>query len=221
MKRVIIAAVGAAAVLLIGGCIKITVSPGGETKNDSEFRLSDASYGITVTVDEHPEQPMIPAVKLREMTEQELVGSCDLIVRGTVKNIQNIRFTADGLDVTRALVTITPAAVIKGTASGDVTLLASCPIDGTFQIEDTETACAIRTGMEGIFMLQAYGDTEVWELENAALRWKDIADYRFGDGRRYAFLNTANGLLYAEWAYPSLQAGSLDDVQAFLSSFGG
>ena len=221
MKRVIIVITAAAAMILIGGCVTISVSRSNETGSSGDFRLSDASYGVAVLLEEYPEEPLIPMIKLREMTEQELVDSCDLIVRGTVKNIQNIRLTADGVDVTRALVTITPAVVIKGAASGDVTLLASCPIDGSFQMEDTETACAIRTGMEGIFMLQAYGDAELWELENAALRWKDIADYHFGDGRRYAFLNTGNGLLYADWAYPSLQAGTLDDVQAYLFSFGG
>ena len=218
MKRVIITIAAATALILIGGCVTISVT---QSKESSSFHLSDASYGVSVLPVEHPEEPQIPMIKLREMSEQELVDSCDLIVRGTVKNIQNIRLTADGVDTVRALVTITPKAVIRGNASGDVTLLASCPIDGSFQIEDTETACAIRLGMEGIFMLQAYGDTERWELENAALRWKDIADYHFGDGRRCAFLNTDNGLLYADWAYPSLQAGTLDDVQAYLSSFGG
>ena len=220
MKNAVLAIIAAAAALvLIGGAVATTVLRSGETEKAGSIRLSDASYGVTVAEEEHPEEPMIPMVKLREMTEQELVDSSDLIIRGTVKNIQNIRLSAEGVDVVRALVTITPAAVLKGTAAGDVTLLASCPIDGSFQIEDTETACAIRTGMEGIFMLEAYGDTELWELENAALRWKDIADYHFGDGRRYAFLNTANGLLYADWAYPTLQAGSLDDVQAYLASF--
>ena len=221
MKRVIMTITAAAALILIGGCVTISVTRSNETNSGRDIRLSDASYGVTVLLEEHPEEPMIPMIKLREMSEQELVDSCDLIVRGTVKNIQNIRLTADGVDVTKALVTITPTAVIKGSSSGDVTLLVSCPIDGTFQIEDTETACAIRMGMEGIFMLQAYGDAELWELENAALRWKDIADYHFGDGRRYAFLNTDNGLLYADWAYPSLQAGTLDDVQAYLTAFGG
>ena len=221
MKSVILTIIAAVAIILIGRLAVTNVMNSSETGNSSVIQLSDASYGVTVSVEEHPEEPMIPMLKLCEMTEQELVDSCDLIVRGTVKSIRNIRLTADGVDVTRALVTITPTVVIKGAASGDVTLLASCPIDGTFQIEDTETACAIRTGMEGIFMLQAYGQTELWELENAALRWKDIADYHFGDGRRYAFLNTNQGLLYAEWAYPSLQAGTLDDVQAYLTAFGG
>ena len=221
MKSVILTIIAAVAIILIGRLAVTNVMNSSETGNSSVIQLSDASYGVTVSVEEHPEEPMIPMLKLREMTERELVDSCDLIVRGTVKSIRNIRLTADGVDVTRALVTITPTVVIKGAASGDVTLLASCPIDGTFQIEDTETACAIRTGMEGIFMLQAYGQTELWELENAALRWKDIADYHFGDGRRYAFLNTNQGLLYAEWAYPSLQAGTLDDVQAYLTAFGG
>ena len=139
MKRVIITIAAATALILIGGCVTICVT---QSKESSSFYLSDASYGVSVFPVEHPEEPQIPMIKLREMSEQELVDSCGLIVRGTVKNIQNIRLTADGVD------------------------------------------------------------------------------YHFGDGRRCAFLNTDNRLLYADWAYPSLQADTLDDVQAYLSSFG-
>ncbi|MBR3642886.1 MAG: hypothetical protein IKN57_05195, partial [Parasporobacterium sp.] len=183
------------------------------------IQLSDASYGVTAVLEENPEEPVFPMLKLLELSESDLIRKNDLIIRGTVTNIQNIRINAGEVNVTRAIVTVTPSAVLKGSAAGNVTILANCPIDGSFQIEDTETSSAIRVGMEGIFMLQAYGDNELWELENAALRWKDLADYHFGDGRRYAFLATPSGLLYAEWAYPSLQAGSLDDVWQYLQSF--
>ena len=102
MKSVILTIIAAIAIILIGRLAVTNVMNSSETGNSSVIQLSDASYGVTVSVEEHPEEPMIPMLKLREMTERELVDSCDLIVRGTVKSIRNIRLTADGVDVTRA-----------------------------------------------------------------------------------------------------------------------
>ena len=215
--------IAAAAVLMIGAAFLFASSPvrqGANDEGDSAFTLSDASYGVTVEVVEHPEEPMLPMVKLLDLTEEELFSRWPTaIVRGTVTNITNVSLTAGDISVVKAIVTVSPSKVLRGDVAGDLKILVSCPIDGTFQMEDTETVSAIRTGMEGIFMVLPYGDDECWELENASLRWKDIADYNFPDGRRYAFLSTDSGLLYAEWAYPGLAgAANLDQVEAYITS---
>ena len=216
----VFAAFLAAAALLCGAVITLTnVSMSKGQKEGNMIALSDASYGVTAEVVENPEQPMMPMLKLLELSEPELFSHWPtVIVRGRVTNIRNIRLTAaDDISVTRAVVTVKPSKVLRGSAASDVTILVSCPIDGRFLMEDTETVSAIRVGMEGIFMVLPYGDDECWELENASLRWKDLADYSFPDGRRYAFLDTGSGLLYADWAYPGLAgAATLDDVEAYV-----
>ena len=45
---------------------------------------------------------------------------------------------------------------------------------------------------------------------------KDISDYGFMDGMRYAFLQTEKGLIYSKWAFTSLNALSLDDVKKYV-----
>ena len=186
------------------------------------IELTEASHGVTVEIVDEPEQQPMPMVKLLELTEEELFSRWPtVIVRGTVSDIKNIKLdaVADEISLMRAIVTVTPSSVLRGEVEGDLKILVSCPIDGSFILEDTETVSAIRLGMEGIFMVLPYEDDELWELENSALRWKDLADYHFPDGRRYAFLSTEDGLLYPEWAYPSLKgAQTLDDVEAFVIS---
>ena len=185
---------------------------------EEEIQLSDASYGVTANFTDTPEEPMIPMMKLVDLTEEELFSRYNTtILRGTVVSIRNIELTAGEVHVYKALLTIKPSKVYRGPSDETVTVLANCPIDGSFRMEDTETVSAIRTGMEGIFMLQPYTDADMWELDGAALRWKDIAQYGFPDGRRYAFLATPSGLLYAEWAYPSMTgASTLDDVERVI-----
>ena len=234
-----IAALAIALVMMVAGGICGLA----EGEEDNAFELSDASHGVTVQVVENPEQQPAPMLKLLELSEEELFSRWPTaIVRGVVTDIKNIKLeaVADEFSMLRAIVTVTPSKVLRdvsdseaedetegeaegeteGGIEGDITILVNCPIDGSFILEDTETVSAIRLGMEGIFMVQPYADDELWELENSALRWKDLADYHFPDGRRYAFLSTEDGLLYAEWAYPGLAgAETLDDVEAYIGEF--
>ena len=219
-KSVLVSIAAVAAVICAAVMAMVVPSVVSKKGADPMFQLSEASYGVTVEVVEHPEQQQMPMLKLLELSEDELFSRWPTsIVRGTVTDIQNVLLTAGEVAVVKAIVTVHPEKVLRGDVSGDLKILVSCPIDGTFQMEDTETVSAIRVGMEGIFMVQPYGNDELWDLGDAALRWKDIADYNFPDGRRYAFLATENGLLYAEWAYPSLAgAATLDQVEAFIGT---
>ena len=189
-----------------------------QSSDGVNISLSDASYGITASIVEHPQQQEMPMVKLLDLSEDELFSRWPTtIVRGTVTGITNVQLTGPDVSVVKAVITIAPSVVLRGEAGAELTVLANCPIDGTFQVEDTETVSAIRTGMEGIFMVLPYTDADMWELDGASLRWKDLASANFPDGRRYAFLDTGNGLLYAEWAYPGLAgASTLDEVEAFI-----
>ena len=220
MAKWIYAAAAAAVLLIAAVYFGAPVTRQADKGGEGVIALSDASYGVTAQVVEDPEEPMFPMVKLLELSEEELFSRWPTtIVRGTVTDITNIRLTAGDISVTRAVITVSPSKVFRGDVAGDLKILAGCPIDGRFLIEDTETVSAIRTGMEGIFMVLPYGEDDRWELENASLRWKDIADYSFPDGRRYAFLSAESGLLYAEWAYPGLAgAAGLDDVDAYVTS---
>jgi len=157
------------------------------------------------------------------LSEEEIINDrATDIFYGTVKEIRNIVIDFNGDKDYRAIARIEVKDVYHGKVSnGDViTVLLPCPIAGGIWVEDTDVISQLRVGMSGIFMPRKYTATDTWEQGNTILVLTDIADYGFGDGERFAFLETPNGLAYAEWgAFPSLpQNATLDDVRALIDS---
>ena len=104
---------------------------------------------------------------------------------------------------------------------GDViTVLLPCPIASGVWVEDTGVISQLREGMSGIFLPRQYSETDYWEENGATLIMRDIAPYGIGDGERFAFLETPNGLAYSAWAYPSLPENvALEDVKSLIAKY--
>ena len=137
-----------------------------------------------------------------------------------MEQVDNIVLDFNGSENYRALARIRVEAVYRGPCqAGDtVTVLLPCPILDGFWVEDTEVVSAMSPGVRGIFMPMVYDETSVQEENGATLALLDVAQYGFADGSRYAFLETEDGLIFAQWAYPSLAgAESLDQVEAFVT----
>lgn len=84
-------------------------------------------------------------------------------------------------------------------------------------VEDTDTIAALETGMTGIFMPMIYDENSVLEENGATLFLKDIADYGFYDGVRFAFLETDHGLVFDRSTYQSIaQAQNLDEIEDYI-----
>lgn len=57
------------------------------------------------------------------------------------------------------------------------------------------------------------------EYNNARLVQKDIADYGFPDGMRYAFLETEDGLIFDRGSYETISdAKTLDEVEEYVEN---
>ena len=57
------------------------------------------------------------------------------------------------------------------------------------------------------------------EYNNARLVQKDIADYGFPDGMRYAFLETEDGLIFDRYSYKTISdAKTLDEVEDYIQT---
>ena len=99
-----------------------------------------------------------------------------------------------------------------------VKVLLPCPAGLALWIEDTKTVSQMEEGTEGIFMPVRYDETDVWKEGDGALQLSDLAEYGFLDGERYAFLEKEGKLIYADWAYPSLESSSgLEDVEVLIA----
>ncbi len=160
------------------------------------------------------------------LTEDELfaphiLGHEVVAFAGTVKKIRNISFEFGGHTDYRAIATIEVGEVLRGTLeAGDrVTLLLPAPIGTNIWVEDTGVSSRITEGTRGIFMPIKYDETSIYEEGGQRLALLDLADYGLPDGERWLFIETEDGLVYFQDAYPSL-AGvkDLQEVKEIILS---
>ena len=157
------------------------------------------------------------------LTEEELFTTFNTaIFKGTVSSIRNIVVNFNGDKVYRAIAEIEIEEVYRGPCSaGDtVSVLLPCPIVKGFWMTDTSTVSAMEVGTTGIFMPMVYDvENSIWGQNGAKLDKRDIADYGFADGERYAFLETKDGLVFARDAYASIaNATTLDEVENYIKT---
>jgi hypothetical protein len=163
------------------------------------------------------------------LTEEEIITIWpSTIFYGTVKEIRNIKINFNGAMEYRAIAKIKVGEVYYGDVSKDDILhvLLPCPISFrflskyTWWVEDTSVISQLRIGMRGIFMPRQYSENDYWEQNDAKLVLSDIAEYGLPDGERFAFLETSNGLIYADFAFHSLpEKATLDDVRVLLALY--
>ena len=155
------------------------------------------------------------------LTEEELFTYFDTAVfRGTVREIRNIELDFNGDSAYRAIAEIEVERVYRGPceAGETVSVMLPCPIEQGLWVEDTETVSAMREGMSGIFMPVVYdSENSRWEQNGAVLIKKDLVDYGFADGVRYAFLETELGLIFDRGAYESIaDAQTIDEIEEYI-----
>ncbi len=214
IRRVIIAA-GIAVVFLIGVSII--------NMQRNTIPLSDRSHNVTVRYTGNPFIFFQHSGSLIALTEEELFTKFDTaIFKGTIKEIRNIVVSFNGEKEYRAIAQIEVRKVYRGTCrDGDtVSVLLPCPISGWIHVTDTSTISEMKAGVTGIFMPMVLDDESALWMENgASLDKRDIADYGFADGERYAFLETDSGLVFSRWAYESIaDATTLDEVEEYIEN---
>lgn len=212
------AGLAACLVLAAGALLWRSVGPGGGVTAE-QLPLSDASQGVTVRYGS-PIFSTSTSTDLAYLTEEELFTEFDTaIFWGTVTQIDNIVLDFNGSQNYRALAQIQVEKSYRGPwqAGDTVTVLLPGPVIDGVWVEDTEVISQLAVGTRGIFMPMVYDETSVREENGATLALRDIADGGLPDGERYAFLETADGLVFYRWAYPSIQdADSLEDIEAYI-----
>ncbi len=212
IRRVIIAA-SIAAVFLIGVSII--------NMQRNTIPLSDRSHNVAVRYTSNPFIFFRHSGSLIGLTEEELFTKFDTVIfKGTIKEIKNIVVDFNGEKEYRAIAQIGVGKVYRGTCSeGDtVSVMLPCPISGWIHVTDTSTVSEMKAGVTGIFMPMVLDDESALWMENgASLDKRDLADYDFVDGERYAFLETDSGLVFSRWAYASIaDATTLDEVEEYI-----
>lgn len=205
----------AAACIALAAVIGITIW----NSQTGKINLSGASHNVSVKyINKAPDKSISP--DLESLTEEELFTKFNTdIFRGTVTKISNVVINYNGDKEYHAIAEVQIEKVFRGNCTENemVTVLLPCPIDADIWVEDTETVSAMKEGTHGIFMVTLYSETSFMERNGAKLMLRDIADYGFPDGSRYAFLQTENGLRFSKYAYKSIaNARSLDQIEEYI-----
>lgn len=185
----------------------------------NQIKLSDNSSNVTVRYTDKPVS-MQSSSSLIFLTEEELFTHFNTaIFKGRIQSLNNIVLNFHGDKDYRAIAEIEVETVYRGPCSaGDtVSVLLPCPVMEGFWTEDTDTVSSMQAGMTGIFMPMIYDDTSIREQNGARLALKDIADYGFADGERYAFLETKEGLVFSRSSYESISdATTLEEIENYI-----
>lgn len=154
------------------------------------------------------------------LTEEELFTYFDTaIFKGSIASLRNIELDFNGDKHYCAIAEIEVETVYRGSCrAGDiVSVLLPCPIMEGFWVEDTETVSSMRVGMTGIFMPMIYDEASIREENGGRLALRDVAEYGFADGVRYAFLETGDGLVFSRSDYESIaDATTLDEIEEYI-----
>ena len=185
----------------------------------SRIDLSEYSRGVTARYALFV-PPLSEEACLVYLTEEELFTEwSDIIIKGTVKKIDNIKLDFNGNTMYRALAEVQVEKAYHGKCKEGETIRMLLPGAVTAGIHSSimDTLGRLKVGMTGIFMPTAYHIDSVYQSNGAILYLGDLAPYGFGDGIRFAFLETENGLMFDESAYVGAQgAQNLEDIEAFI-----
>lgn len=186
-----------------------------------DISISDDSKKATFRfVEGVSENTFLAKSQLVWLSEEELFSKWNpVIFKGTVSRIRNIEIDFNQYKEYRAIAEIEVGKVYRGNIQpGDVlSVLLPCPIDTGIKVEDTDVISRIRVGTTGIFMPMEYNESSIWEQNGATLMLKDVSGYGFADGRRYVFLETDTGLIFAKDAYPSISdVTTLQEVENYV-----
>lgn len=226
MKRWWLTLSAALCLMGLAGC----AAPAGEASlspaaspGTGEISLSARSQRVTASYIEEGELPDAEMTYLPQLvyfSQEEMFGREDVyLFRGTVEKIQNLRLEFNGEQVWQAVAEIRVNRNYGEQIPPEVvTVLLPCPIGETgIWVEDTQVVTQLREGMEGIFLPMIYDETSYWEQNGATLMLRDVAQCGLGDGARWMFLDTDQGLVYSDWAYPGAAgAADLDDIEGYV-----
>ena len=143
--------------------------------------------------------------------------------RGTIKAIHNLEvnfsYQTDYLAVVEVEIIedyrtdLKPGTVITVMAPGHI-------LDGGGSNTIMDTAGYLQVGAEAIMMPVHYDETAIYSVGEQTLYLQEIAEYGLGDGIRWLFVETSEGLVFAEFAYPSFeQVETLEDVAEIIGDY--
>lgn len=192
--------------------------------NDKEFTL-EQSNGITVKEINDPPN-ILTSTDIEWLSEEELFSKNHydftmVAFEGIVDQIKNIVIDFGETKDYRAIASISVTDVLSGEMiEGElVDVLLPNPINTDVSVSETTYSSQIRVGQKGVFMPIEYNERAIYETGGSKLVLRELAPYGLMDGERWIFLQTNEGLIYNEEAYPSLAPSqNLTEMKEIIKS---
>lgn len=154
------------------------------------------------------------------LSPEEIFAQDTVIFRGTVRELQyySVKLDAVGMNTyyTRALVEVTDS--IRGNLTeGETYSLLWLGAKGYMTTSLSGPLEELDAGSEAIFMPIPTGRDSGWREGESYFCYADLAELYLGEGTRYVFADTAEGLSFARDVYTELaEAETLDEIAAYI-----
>lgn len=208
--------------IAMAACLVMALSVGifGTVRNADKIELSSDSKNVRVHYTSK-KKFALSAYDLASLTMDEIVNRENSpIIRGTVTEISNIEIYMNGEKEYESIAGISVQKVYRGEIQVGDTLEVLLPFPtGVVVACGNGVLSQLQVGMEGIFIPVKYDENSLYSKGDSVLCLRDLAPYGLMDGERFAFLESENGLLFSEWAFPELKStDNLDDAEEFILS---
>lgn len=154
------------------------------------------------------------------LSPEEIFAMDTVIFRGVVESSPRYyRIDMPGRDdyyCTAVNVRVTDS-IRGGLEEGEVYSLMYGGAKGYMSLSTSGPLEELRTGGEGIFMSERTGPDTGWRTETGYFCYADLAELRIGEGIRFVFLDTEEGVRFDRSTYEeAAEAETLDEIADYI-----
>ena len=154
------------------------------------------------------------------LSQEEIFAMDTVIFRGVVESSPRYyRIDMPGRDdyyCTAVNVRVTDS-IRGGLEEGEVYSLMYGGAKGHMSLSTSGPLEELRTGGEGIFMSERTGPDTGWRTETGYFCYADLAELRIGEGIRFVFLDTEEGVRFDRSTYEeAAEAETLDEIADYI-----
>lgn len=153
------------------------------------------------------------------LSPEEIFAQDTVIFRGTVRELHYFKVESDGpmeQYYTRAFVEVTES-IRGGLTVGETYSLLWLGARGYMSTSISGALEDLDVGGEAIFMPARTDQDTGWKQGSSYFCYADLADFYLGEGTRYVFADTAEGLVFDRSTYEEIAgAETLDEIAAYI-----
>jgi len=153
------------------------------------------------------------------LSPEEIFAQDTVIFRGAVRELHDFKVESDGpmeQYYTRAFVEVTES-IRGGLTVGETYSLLWLGARGYMSTSISGALEDLDVGGEAIFMPARTDQDTGWKQGSSYFCYADLADFYLGEGTRYVFADTAEGLVFDRSTYEEIAgAETLDEIAAYI-----